>query len=175
MNNLNEVKTDLEIIKIEKLYVKEIHCKLPHAPNLFENPKLQEPGLKIEPSMEINVKTQGIGLNKFEVILNVIINGKIDNFSLFNLDIQQAGIFTINVSNTQLEEVVKNYCVPILHPYLSHVISNSMIQAGLPSVTLQPFQPVVDKDKLKLHNVENHKLNVLGSFVNNEKKDTYKN
>lgn len=166
MNKLNEVKTELETIKIEKLYVKEIHCKLPHAPNLFDNPKLQEPGLKIEPNMEINVKTQGISLNKFEVTLNVIINGKIDNLSLFNLEIQQSGIFTINVSQDQLEVIVKNYCVPILHPYLSQVISNSMMQAGLPPVTLQPFQPVVDKDKMKLNNVESPKLNVLENIVN---------
>lgn len=164
--NLNGVKTELETIKIEKLYVKEIHCKLPHAPNLFDNPKLQEPGFKIEPNMEINVKTQGISLSKLEVTLNVIINGKVDNLSLFNLEIQQAGIFNINVPTNQLEDIVKNYCVPILHPYLSHAISNSMIQAGLPPVMLQPFQPVVDKDKMKLNNVENHKLKFLEDIVN---------
>ena len=148
MNNLNgEVKTELETIKIEKLYVKEINCKLPHAPNLFDNPKLQEPGLKIEPNMEINVKTQGISLNKFEVTLNVIINAKIDNFSLFNLEVQQAGIFTINVPQNQLEDMVKNYCVPILHPHLSHVISSTIVQAGLPPIILQPAQPIINDSK----------------------------
>lgn len=171
MSNLNEVKTVLETIKIEKIYVKEIHFKLPHAPNLFENPKFQEPESKIEPNMEINVKTQGISLNKFEVTLNVIINGKIDNFSLFNLEIQQAGIFNINVPHNQLEDIVKNYCVPILHPYLSHVTSNSMIQAGLPPMMLQPFQPVLDKAHLKLNNVDNSKLNVLNNIASKEIND----
>jgi hypothetical protein len=61
----------------------------------------------------------------------------------------------INVSQDQLEVIVKNYFEPILHPYISQVISNRKMQAGLPPVTLQPFQPVVDKDKMKLNVLEN--------------------
>ena len=153
MSNLNGAKFEQKnlTVKVEKLYVKEISCKLPHAPNLFENPEFKE--LQVEPNMEMNVKTQGINVNKFEITLHAIVNGRAKNLSLFNLDVQQSGIFTINVSSNQLEEVVRNYCVPILHPYLAQVISNTIVQAGLPPVILQPFQPIIDDKFLQLNSV----------------------
>ena len=40
---------------MERLYLKEISCKLPHAPNLFENTEFKE--LQIEPNIEINEKS----------------------------------------------------------------------------------------------------------------------
>lgn len=156
MNNLNGAKANQENlkIKIERLYVKEINCKLPHAPNLFENPEFKE--LQIEPNIEMNIKTQGVGVNKFEVTLHAIINGKSKNLSLFNLDLQQSGIFTIDVPQNQMESVIKNYCVPMLHPYLAHAISSTIIQAGLPPVILQPFQPIFEDSKIsKLNPMQN--------------------
>lgn len=156
MNNLNVSTTNQENlkIKIERLYIKEINCKLPRAPNLFENPEFKE--LQIEPDIEINIKTQGAGVNKFEVTLHAIINGKSKNLSLFNLDLQQSGIFTINVPQNQIESVIKNYCIPMLHPYLAHAISNTIIQAGLPPIILQPFQPIFEDSKIsKLSTMQN--------------------
>lgn len=155
MNNLNGVGSNQENLKIklEKLYVKEINCKLPHAPNLFENSEFKE--IQIEPNMEMNVKTQGVSINKFEVTLHAMIIGKSKNISLFNVDVQQSGIFTISVPQNQLEDIVKNYCVPILHPYLSQVVSNTIIQAGLPPIVLQPVQPLIDDTKINLNYAEN--------------------
>ena len=157
-SNGSKFQQDNLTIKVEKLYVKEISCKLPHAPNLFENPEFKE--LQITPNIEMNVKTQGVGNNKFEITLHAIINGKAKDISLFNLDVQQSGIFNINVSNTaanQLENIVRNYCVPVLHPYLAQVISNTLVQAGLPPIILQPFQPIIDDVKTNSSHSENFK------------------
>jgi len=167
MNNLNSTKLNQENlkIKVERLYVKEINCKLPHAPNLFESPEFKE--LQVEPSIEMNIKTQGVGVNKFEVTLHAIINGKTKNLSLFNLDVQQSGIFTIDVPQNQMENIIKNYCVPMLHPYLAHVISTTIIQAGLPPVILQPFQPIIDNKM----NSNNSKISNLESIENIMKQD----
>ncbi len=154
-SNVAKFQQDNPTIKVEKFYVKEISCKLPHAPNLFENPEFKE--LQITPNIEMNVKTQGVGNNKFEITLHAIINGKAKDISLFNLDVQQSGIFNINISNTtanQLEDMVRNYCVPVLHPYLAQVISNTLVQAGLPPVILQPFQPIIDDAKTNLSQIK---------------------
>lgn len=145
MNTLKDINTET-IIKIERLYVKELNCKLPHAPNVFENPEFKES--KIESNMEINIKSQGVGINKFEITLHAIITGKSKNISLFNLDVQQSGIFIINVPQAQLEDIIKNYCAPILHPYLSQVVTHTIVQAGLPPVILQPIQPIINNSKV---------------------------
>lgn len=166
MSNLNGAKHNQENlkIKVERLYVKEISCKIPHAPNLFENPEFQ--GLQVESNMEMSVKTQPLASNKFEVTLHAIINGKSKNLSLFNLDLQQSGIFTIDVPQNQIEHVIKNYCVPMLHPYLAHLISSTIVQAGLPPIILQPFQPIIDESKITSNNIS--KLDPFKNIIKNE-------
>jgi preprotein translocase subunit SecB len=89
----------------------------------------------------MNVKTQPVANQKFEVVLHVVIHGKAKNLSLFTLEVQQAGIFYIDVLTEQLEQVIKNNCVSFLYPYLSQVVTNTIVQAGFPPVVLQPLQP----------------------------------
>ena len=80
------------------------------------------------------------------MVLHVIIHGKAKNLSLFTLEVQQAGIFTINVPASQLEQVIKNHCVSFLHSYLSQVVTNAIIQAGFPPIVLQPLQPMISQN-----------------------------
>ena len=135
-------------IKIDRLYVKEISCKIPHAPGLFENPEFKENVEQLSSSIEMNIKTQSTAKNKYEVVLHVIIHGKAKNLSLFTLEVQQAGIFTIEVPTQQIEQMIKNNCVSFLHPYLSQVVTNAIVQAGFPPIVLQPLQPIISQEQL---------------------------
>jgi preprotein translocase subunit SecB len=130
-------------LKIERLYVKEISCKLPHAPGLFESQEFKESAGQLSPFIEMNIKTQPIAANRYEVVMHVIINGKAKNLSLFVLEVQQAAIFTIDAPTTQIEQIIKNHCVAFLHPYLSQVVTNTIVQAGFPPIVLQPLQPII--------------------------------
>lgn len=149
-NNLNEASTnnpnqDHLNLKIDRLYVKEISCKIPHAPGLYEVTEFKENMGQMSSSVEMNIKTQPIAKDQYEVVLHVIIHGKAKNISLFVLDVQQAGIFTLRVPASNVEEVIKNYCVGFLHPYLSQVVTNTVVQAGFPPIVLQPQQPILDQ------------------------------
>lgn len=93
----------------------------------------------------MNIKTQAVAKDKYEVVLHVIIHGKAKNLNLFVLEVQQAGIFTLTVPASNVEEVIKNYCVGFLHPYLSQVVTNAIVQAGFPPIVLQPLQPIFDQ------------------------------
>jgi len=139
-------------VKIERLYVKEISCRIPHAPGLFDATEFKENVGQLSSSIEMNIKTQGVGKQKHEVVLDVIIHGKAKNLSLFTLEVQQAGIFTIDALPDQLEQIIKNNCVSFLHAYLSQVITNTILQAGFPPIVLQPVifnqEPLVRKDVL---------------------------
>ena len=133
-------------LKIDRLYVKEISCKIPHAPGLFESAEFKEAMGQIIPSIEISTKVHPIAANKYEVVLHAIVQGKTKNISLFVLDIQQAGIFTVNVPAPQLKQTIELNCASYLHVYLSQAISNTIIQAGFPPIVLQPLQPIISQD-----------------------------
>lgn len=102
-NSVNKIeqKKDISaadnIVKLEKLYVKEINCKIPYAPILFESPEFKEKSVNMIPLVEISTKVQPISVNKYEVTLHAIVQGKGDNVSLFVLEVQQSGIFEIKV------------------------------------------------------------------------------
>ena len=152
----NQDNTALNL-KIDRLYVKEISCKIPHAPGLFDSTEFKEGMGQITPSIEITTKVQTIAANKYEVVLHAIVQGKAKNISLFVLDIQQAGIFTVNVPASQLKQTVEMNCASYLHVYLSQAISNTIIQAGFPPIVLQPLQPIISQSEIKEHRFNNTK------------------
>ena len=144
LNDFDELsKTDIPL-KIEKLYIKEINCKIPYAPGVFDSAEFKEAGGQIVPTIEISTKVQSIAANKYEVVLHAIVHGKIKNISLFVLDVQQAGIFVVNVPASQLKQTIEINCASYLHVYLSQAISNAIIQAGFPPIVLHPLQPVIN-------------------------------
>ena len=50
----------------------------------------------------MNTKTEAVAKDKYEVVLHVIIHGKAKNLSLFVLGVQQAGIFTLTVTASNI-------------------------------------------------------------------------
>jgi len=140
MQESNNLSNDSDIkLTIDRLYVKEISCRLPHAPGLFETPEFKEAAAQLSPTIEMNVKTQGVANQKYEVVLQAIVQAKSKNIILFVLEVQQAGIFTVEASAEQLEHIIKNTCVSLLYPYLNQVITNAVVQSGFPPLILQPM------------------------------------
>ena len=71
-SNVHELNKDNIPLKIERLYVKEVSCKIPHAPGLFDSPEFKEAMGQVLPSIEISTKVQPIATNKYEVVLHVL-------------------------------------------------------------------------------------------------------
>jgi preprotein translocase subunit SecB len=145
----NNQNNDGIILKIDRLYVKEINCKIPYAPGLFETVEFKESLGQMLPTVEISTKVQTVAENKYEVVLHAIVNGKAkNNVSLFVLEVQQAGIFTVNAPASQLKRIIESNCTSFLHAYLSQTISNAIIQAGFPPIILQPLQPIISQSTI---------------------------
>ena len=57
-SNVHEPNKDNIRLKIDRLYVKEINCKIPHAPELFYSTEFKEAIGQVLPSIEISTKVQ---------------------------------------------------------------------------------------------------------------------
>lgn len=147
------------ILKIDKLYVKDLICKVPNSSYLFGTTKFKELMPSIVPSLGVITKIQAISQIKYEVTLHAILDLKANNINLLDLQVQQAGIFTLNILQIQVKPVLENHCVEILQPYLSQTIYHTMTQAGFPPIILQSSASLKSSNKeIEIKNFLNKEL-----------------
>jgi len=76
----------------------------------------------------------------FEVALQVTVTSKINDKTVFLIDVTQAGIFAVrNVPQENLEPILAITCPNILFPYAREAISDLITKAGFTTVLLNPI------------------------------------
>ncbi|KFB69686.1 protein-export chaperone SecB [Candidatus Accumulibacter vicinus] len=124
---------DNPVFAIEKLYIKDLSVEVPNAPQIF----LEREAPKV--SIQLQTNAQGIGEGVFEVTLTTTVTSKIEEKTVFLVEVGQAGIFRIqNVPDENMEPLLSIACPNILFPYAREVVSDAVIRAGFPPVLLQP-------------------------------------
>jgi preprotein translocase subunit SecB len=122
------------VFNIQRLYTKEISCKIPNAPQIFRDE------LKPEISTEVQIKHEKLQDEIYEVVLKIHLTGKSNNITAFTIEVHQAGIFDLKAfDNHQLDQLLRGYCPNILFPYIRRVISDVMNDASLPPFILNPI------------------------------------
>lgn len=118
---------------IEKLYLKDLSVEVPNAPEIFLE--------RDAPQVEIQLQTNGqhLGEGAYEVVLTVTVTARIEDRTVFLVEVGQAGIFRIfNVPDENIEPLVAVACPNILFPYAREVVSDAVVRAGFSPVVLQP-------------------------------------
>lgn len=121
------------VFAIEKIYVKDLSVEVPNAPQIYLE--------REAPQVEIQLNTQGTGIGDgvFEVVLTVTVTAKLEDKTVFLVEVGQAGIFRIeNVPDEQMEPLVAVACPNILFPYAREVVSDAITRAGFSPIILQP-------------------------------------
>ena len=118
---------------IEKIYLKDLSLELPNAPQVFFE--------REAPGIEVGMHNQATGLEQegmFEVVLTVTVTAKIQEKTVFLVEVAQAGIFQIrNIARGDLEAILGTLCPNTLLPYAREAVANVVQRAGFPPVTLQ--------------------------------------
>ncbi len=120
-------------MSIQKLYVKDVSFETPNAPDIF-NEKGQ-PEIK----MNLNQKVKKISDNVYEIVLSVTVTCKILEKTAYLVEVQQAGIFTLqNFEDNILHQVLGTYCPNVLFPYARQTVSDLVMNGGFQPLLLQP-------------------------------------
>jgi len=78
--------------------------------------------------------------NVFEVAIKVTVTSKIEDKTVFLVEVTQAGIFQIrNVPEENIEMIVGITCPNILFPYARETVSDLVVRAGFQPVLLNPI------------------------------------
>jgi preprotein translocase subunit SecB len=147
------MSADSVSIKTDRIYVKEISCKVPQAPQFFINPEVNtnwEPQF----SFEMHMKHQALSEVQHEVTIYATIAAKNkQNVTALSMEVQQSGIFTLTgFEKDQLMQALGNVCMTSLYPYLCRTVADASVQAGFPPVLLSPLNfelKAAEVDQLK--------------------------
>jgi preprotein translocase subunit SecB len=118
---------------IEKLYVKDLSLEVPNAPEIY----LEQESPQIE--IQLNTSGKNVAEGIFEVVLTVTVTAKMQEKTVFLVEVGQAAIFRImNVPETQIEPLIAVACPNILFPYAREAVSDAITRAGFSPIVLQP-------------------------------------
>ena len=121
------------VFGIEKLYVKDLSVEVPNAPEIF----LEQDAPQVE--IQLNTSGRGVGDNVVEVVLTVTVTAKMEEKTVFLVEVGQAGVFRImNVPDEQIEPLLAVACPNILFPYARETVSDAVTRAGFAPIVLQP-------------------------------------
>ncbi len=121
------------VFNIHKLYNKNISVEVPNAPACFRN----------ETAPEISVQLANIAAQVeegvTEVALRLTVTAKVGEEVLYLVEIEQAGIFTIEGFNDEQRGHMEGaFCPNILFPYARETLDAMILKAGFPPLTLAP-------------------------------------
>jgi len=118
---------------VQRIYMKDISFEAPNSPAVFnEN---WQPEINIGLGSEI----QKMSADVYELVLRVNVEAKHDDKTVFLVEVQQAGLFTIQGFSDEETDAVLGVAAPnVLFPYAREAVSDLISRGSFPQFVLQP-------------------------------------
>jgi preprotein translocase subunit SecB len=133
MTDAQNAPNNQPVFSIEKVYVKDVSLEVPNAPAVFlerETPTVD---------IQLHHNSAQVENGVYQTLLTVTVTAKVNDKTMFLVEVGQAGIFTIrNIPPQELDPVLAIACPNILFPYVREVVSEMVVRAGFPPVILSP-------------------------------------
>ncbi len=130
----NDSDRDLQQFIIQRIYIKSSSYETTQTPAVFQ--KQWEPEL----SLDLNTSHTELDPNIYEVTITVTATVKNKQDTAFLVEVQQAGIFTIQgPEDDQLQHILNSFCPSILFPYARETVSSLVTKGSFPPLVLSPI------------------------------------
>ena len=133
-DNPNQSSQPNPPIIINNQYIKDLSLEIPHAPEIFRQLK-DNPDINID----VNVNANHMHDNFFNVSLLFKINGIVDYQPFFILELEYAGVVNLNVPEEHVEPILLIEIPRLFFPFARNIITNTLQNAGLPPLMLNPI------------------------------------
>jgi preprotein translocase subunit SecB len=119
------------VFQIQRVYLKEASLEQPNSPGILL--EQEQPVVDIQLGVDATPAADGI----FEVTVTATVTTKIQDRTVFLVEVRQAGIFEIrNLSQDQMGPIMGIACPQIVYPYLRANVADLITRAGFPPVNL---------------------------------------
>jgi preprotein translocase subunit SecB len=118
---------------VQRIYTKDLSFEAPNSPTVFrEN---WQPEINIGLGTEIHRQDEHV----YELVLRVNVEAKFDDKTLFLVEVQQGGLFTVQGFGADETDAVLNVAAPnVLFPYVREAVSDLISRGSFPQFVLQP-------------------------------------
>ena len=121
-------------IMVNTQYIKDLSLEIPHAPEIFreltEAPKVD---------IHVDVDAQELHDNFYNVSLSFKMDGDIKDKKLFILELVYSAVVAPNVPEEHLEPVLLIEIPRLIFPFARNVITNCLVEGGLPPFMINPI------------------------------------
>src|SRR6056297_2361457 len=119
---------------IQRIYNKDVSFESPATPDVFRR--------QWQPKFNVDLNTKSNAVDEegnFEVVLTITVTAKIEEETIFLVEVQQAGIFHIaGFEQEQLRRLLGTAAPNILFPYARECIDALVVKGGFPAIMLSP-------------------------------------
>lgn len=116
---------------LQKVFIKDLSFEAPMGAAAFN--QMGKPQI----NQEFNNKSQKVGDDLYEVVLSFTLTVKVEEKTVYLIEIQQAGIFLIKgLDKNQLTQILNTLCLHTLFPYARETIDTIATKGGFPSLML---------------------------------------
>ena len=127
------VHTEDGQFSIQKIYIKDISFETTNTPDAFK--------MDWKPVVDMHITNEAtpLGEDLFEVVLSVTLTVKIDDKTIYLVEINQAGIFLIkSIPEDLIGRMLATSCANILFPFAREAVSDIVVRGGFPQLLLSP-------------------------------------
>ena len=121
-------------IQIQSQFIRDLSFEKKADYNAFQD------DLKGKTDFSLNIEVENKQLNENLIIVSLIVSleAKINNKTAFILEMTYCGIFEFpNVNEEILKKQIQVECPKILFPYIRRIISQMMIESGMPNIDIK--------------------------------------
>ena len=132
--------------QIQKVYVKDLSFSIPSTDKVWAK--------QWQPLLKTDLNISSIKLpekDTYESTLTIDVKVENDGILAFEIEIKQAGIFTVsNMSDEQIEHAKNSFCPNMLYHYAREAISDLVTNGGFPQLCLSAVNfDAIYQDSLK--------------------------
>ena len=128
-------QADQPVLQVNGQYIKDLSLEIPSAPQVFLEAQSENPDIPIH----VDVNASALAPNLFEVVLHLRIEAKLPTKTLFILELDYAGLFTVNVPEEQVHPVLMIECPRLLFPFARNIVADLTRDGGFPPLMIQPL------------------------------------
>jgi len=132
-----EKKPDVTPFSVERIYVRDISFEAPAVPDVFAQPAAQS---DLNVQLSIRHRPLKSPANAYEVVLDVSVKATSGDKTVFLVEVQQAGLFTLPPLEAEmLERVLEIECAYVLLPFARETINDLAGKGGFPQLLITPI------------------------------------
>ena len=129
-------ETAKSIFQLHQVFVKDASFESPCSPDVFT-------WKEYRPETEVDLKAQHHEIDAKEHIHEVILKGTVtarhEEQVVFLAEVQQAGVFTVQGSNPEMQEMMLEAACPnVLFPFMRETIAGLISKGGFPQFLMGP-------------------------------------